>query len=115
MGLFRELKKFGSRNGPVEAEIINTMPKNPYPDTDQDRIEWLKEALHEQGKKILSKEELQQVVRDTMREELSSVGKGTKAVIITLAVIIGSLTVIFGGIKTILGALGFHYTGVLTK
>lgn len=87
--------------------------ENLTPKTDEERIAWLENALEEQGKKIMSKEELKKVVRDvvqeTMKEILFTTGKGTKAVIITLAVVIGSLAVIGGGIKWILGFIGYTY------
>lgn len=55
------------------------------------------------------KKEVSESVRETMKEVLSSVGTGTKATLITLATIIGALVVIGGGIKVVLGFIGFQY------
>ena len=54
-------------------------------------------------------------VRAIFAEELGNFFKGTgsrtKAILVGTAVVIGALTVIFGGFKIILGWLGFNYIG----
>lgn len=73
--------------------------------TDKERIHNLEEAI----KKLATKDEMAMIVRETMKEVFLTIGKGTKATIITLAVILGSLAVIGGGIKWLLGFIGFSY------
>ena len=75
--------------------------------TDHQRIIDLEEAL----KKIPDADTIAHIVRNTMREVLFTTGKGTKAVIISTAVIIGALGIILGGAKIILGFFGFQYLG----
>lgn len=61
------------------------------------------------------KEQLPDIIRAVFAEELKNffkiTGVNTKTVIVTGAVIVGSLTVIFGGAKAILGWIGFSYLG----
>jgi len=54
-----------------------------------------------------TKGDIAEIVQNTLRETLLSAGKWSKATIITIAVIIGSLGVISGGFKAILGWIGF--------
>lgn len=55
------------------------------------------------------RKEIKNVVHEALVEFFSAKGKLTKQVLVGLAVIVGSLTVIFAGFKAILGWLGFHY------
>lgn len=57
------------------------------------------------------KEEIRQIVHDALTDYFSSKGKIGKQVILSAAIIIGSITVIVGGIKTVLAWLGFTYLG----
>lgn len=83
----------------------------PEEKSDHDRIVALENDVRKLDSRILSKEVLAQVVRDTMKEVLFTTGKGTKAVLITTAVIIGALAIIGGGAKFLLGLFGFQYLG----
>lgn len=56
-----------------------------------------------------TKDEVAEVVRQTLLDTLFKTGKWTKLGIITAATIIGSLVVIGGGLKWILGLIGFSY------
>lgn len=56
-----------------------------------------------------TKEEMENVVRQTLLDTLFKTGKWTKFGIITAATIIGSLVVIGGGLKWLLGLIGFSY------
>lgn len=58
---------------------------------------------------LATKEDIENIVRNTMVDVLFKAGRGTKAVIITLAVIFGSVAVIGGGFKWLLGFIGFTY------
>ncbi len=58
-----------------------------------------------------TKNDIEKVVKDAMIETLFKTGKGTKMVLITVATVVGSLIVIGGGFKWILGLIGFTYLG----
>ncbi len=73
--------------------------------TELQRIEDLEAAI----KKIPTEEKIAEIVRGVILEIFKSLGKDTKAGIIALAVIIGSIAVIGGGLKWILGFIGFQY------
>lgn len=73
--------------------------------TELERIEALEGAM----KNIATKSDVEQIVRETMLQVIVESGKLTKMGITTLAVIIGSLVVIGGGLKWFLAVLGFTY------
>lgn len=54
-----------------------------------------------------TKEEMKIIVNDALTEFFVATGKSYKGYLLGAAVIIGSLTVIFGGLKALLGWLGF--------
>lgn len=56
-------------------------------------------------------ERIKELMHNTLEEFFSNKGKTLKTFLITAATIVGSLTVIFGGIKVFLGWLGFNYLG----
>ena len=58
-----------------------------------------------------TKAEIKEVVNEALIEFFTTKGKLSKNIIITTAVIIGSLVVIAGGFKWILGIIGFSYLG----
>ena len=64
---------------------------------------------HPSGFTEKQKEEISLIVANAMDCYFKSKGRLGKQIIIGTAVIIGSLTVIFGGFKVILGWLGFTY------
>lgn len=55
------------------------------------------------------RQELKKLVAEAMTEYFEGTGKMTKNFLITAATIIGALVVIFGGVKALLGWLGFIY------
>lgn len=55
---------------------------------------------------LATKQDIENIVARAMVDSLLKVGRGTKTVIITLAVIIGALGVITGGFKWLLAAIG---------
>lgn len=55
------------------------------------------------------KAEIKNLVAEAIEEYFISTGSMTKSWLLTLATIIGSLAVIFGGAKALLGWLGFTY------
>lgn len=55
------------------------------------------------------REELKEMMTDAIDCYFTRKGKTTKHLLITAATVIGSITVILVGIKTILGWLGFTY------
>lgn len=73
--------------------------------TEGERIAELEKAIA----CLPTRDEIKLIVAEVMREAFLSAGKGAKAVIITLAVVIGSIAVIGGGLKSVLGFIGFHY------
>ena len=52
---------------------------------------------------------IKQLMHASLNEFFASKGKNAKSILFTLAAIVGALTVIFGGMKTVLAWLGFHY------
>lgn len=53
------------------------------------------------------KQEIKSLVHEAIAEYFSTKSKSAKAILIAAATIVGSLTVIFGGFKVVLGWLGF--------
>ena len=64
---------------------------------------------HDMIAALPKKEEIAPLVHDALVQFFSTKGGLAKKVIIGTAVVIGSLTVIFGGLKTILVWIGFTY------
>jgi hypothetical protein len=56
-----------------------------------------------------TKEEIANIVRAAMLDSLLKTGKSTKAILITVAAVMGSLVIIGGGFKWLLGLIGFTY------
>lgn len=79
---------------------------------EHEKPQWFKdhEKYEEERMKLLvTKSELKPLVHEALTEYFEDKGSMTKKVLIGTAVVIGSITVIFGGIKAILGWLGFSY------
>lgn len=74
--------------------------------TERERLEAVENALG----KLPTSDDMDEIVRAALKEVFLQTGKGAKAVIITSAVIIGSLIVIGGGLKWLLGLIGFIYS-----
>lgn len=55
------------------------------------------------------REEIKKIMHEALVEFFSSKGKATKQILIATAIVIGSLTVILGGVKTFLAWIGFTY------
>jgi len=55
--------------------------------------------------------EIKAIMHDALTEYFSSKGSLLKQILLTAAVIVGAITVIFGGLKTVLGWIGFSYLG----
>lgn len=53
------------------------------------------------------RDELKAIVHEAMTDYFLQKGKSGKALIVGAAIIIGSIAVIFGGLKSLLGWLGF--------
>lgn len=58
-----------------------------------------------------TKDEIKEVVAEALIEFFTTKGKLSKNIIVTAAIVIGSLVVIGGGLKWILGLIGFSYIG----
>lgn len=57
------------------------------------------------------KEEIKVVVQEALIEYFEKKGATVKNVMVTVAILIGAVTVIFGGLKEILMFVGFNYVG----
>ena len=68
-------------------------------------------TLYEEVKSRPTKEEIEEIVTQSMASYFEKKGTTLKAILIGTAVVVGSLTVILGGIKAILAYLGFTYIG----
>lgn len=53
--------------------------------------------------------EIKSLLHEALREYFGILGKGAKFWIVTIALIIGSFSVIFGGLKSFLAFIGFTY------
>lgn len=58
-----------------------------------------------------SDDEIEAIVVNALKVYFEKKGTSLKTILIGTAIIIGAITVIFGGIKAILGWLGFSYLG----
>jgi hypothetical protein len=58
---------------------------------------------------VPTKEDVRKIFSDELGKFFKGTGNKTKLFLVGAAVVIGSLTVIFGGIKALLGFLGFAY------
>lgn len=56
-----------------------------------------------------TKDEIDQIVTDSLVNFFTSKGVMSKNILVTVAVVIGSMAVIFGGFKWLLGIIGFSY------
>lgn len=83
--------------------------QNDQKTTHDQKMEERVRALEKHVANIPNKEEISEIVRDTMKDVLFKTGKSTKAILLTTAVVIGALVVIGGGLKAILGWIGFTY------
>lgn len=77
--------------------------------TNEEKLSRRVRALERHVADLPTKEEIAGIVKSTMKDVLFETGKGTKAIILTTAVIIGALVVIGGGLKALLGWIGFNY------
>lgn len=75
----------------------------------QIRIERRMRALEKHVENLPTKDEVEEIVRNTIKETLLLSGRGAKAVIITTAAIVAALAIIGGGLKFLLGLIGFHF------
>ena len=65
-------------------------------------------AIEDHLKEMPKKEDMNQLVKEAMIAALSSTGKKTKLWITTIAIVMGSLVIISGGLKWLLGLFGFY-------
>ena len=65
-------------------------------------------AIEDHLKEMPKKEDMDELVRKAMIAALSSTGKRTKLWITTIAIVMGSLVIISGGLKWLLGLFGFY-------
>ncbi len=77
--------------------------------TTEQKLQRRMRALEKHVEQLPTKDDVAKIVEDTMKEVLFRTGKGTKAIILTTAVIVGALVVIGGGVKWLLGIIGFSY------
>lgn len=58
---------------------------------------------------IPTRDEFRDMVKDSMFDAIRQAGQTTKMTIVTIATIVGAIAVISGGLKWILGWIGFEY------
>lgn len=66
-------------------------------------------AIEETLANIPKRDEMDELIRNALTDSLFKAGSGVKMTLITIATIIGALAVISGGLKWILGFIGFTY------
>jgi tetrahydromethanopterin S-methyltransferase subunit G len=66
-------------------------------------------AIEEKIDNVATREDIEKIVHAALAEFFKKTGRGAKAAIITAATIIGSIVVIGGGFKWLLGVIGFEY------
>ena len=59
----------------------------------------------------MQREEIKSLVQEALTDYFTTKGKLGKNLVVGAAIVVGSLTVIFGGLKAILGWIGFSYIG----
>lgn len=67
------------------------------------------EGEDERLSKFATKVEIKKLVSEALEDSYKGYGKKGKALLISVAVIITSLTAILGGLKIMLGWIGFNY------
>jgi hypothetical protein len=66
-------------------------------------------AIEEKIDNVATREDIENIVHTALSDFFKKTGRGAKAAIITAATIIGSIVVIGGGFKWLLGVIGFEY------
>jgi len=66
-------------------------------------------AIEETLANIPKRDEMDELIRSALTDTLFKAGSGVKMTLITMATIIGAIAVISGGLKWILGWIGFEY------
>lgn len=69
------------------------------------------QAVEAKLKDLPTKADIGEVVKEAMIDALLKAGKWGKATLITVAVLIGTITVISGAFKAVLTFIGFSYIG----
>jgi len=99
-------------NQPTNQDLLDSFKKHAAEDTlfqaDTVRIHT---AMEKRMDTLATKDDVRDIFASELKNFFRIGGLRSKTVILTTATIIGALVVIFGGIKSILGWVGFHYLG----
>ena len=102
----------GAHDNPSNAELsaqIQKQDENFITHSKEDKINF--DAIHARLNKFATREDVREIFSQELKTFFKVTGVNTKTFIIGAAVVIGSLVVIFGGIKSVLAWLGFTFIG----
>ena len=88
---------------PTNKDILDAL--NKHIEEDMVTFQSLRDTINAQT----DEDRIAEIFKNTLVEFFESKGRGVKSILITTAVVLGALAVIGGGIKSVLGWIGFHY------
>ena len=97
-----------SQANPSNADLLTVLHRHFDEDAKfQNDTTDIHKAMNERMDTLATKEDVRSIFAQELRAFFKVTGLNTKTIIITTASIVGSLVVIFGGLKAVLGWLGF--------
>lgn len=96
------------QTNPSNAELLKAFHTHAAEDKAfQDTTTEIHKAMNARMDTLATKEDVRSIFAQELRNFFKITGLNTKTIIITTATIIGALVVIGGGLKTVLGWIGF--------
>ena len=93
---------------PSNADLLNAFTRHAKEDAKfQTDTTDIHKAMNARMDTLATKDDVRSIFAQELRAFFKVTGLNTKTIIITTASIVGSLVVIFGGLKAVLGWLGF--------
>ena len=97
---------------PSNQDILDSFRKHAGEDAKfQHETNEVHKAMMKRMDTLVTKEDVRVIFSEELGKFFKVSGLNIKTIIVTTAMIIGAMTVIFGGIKAMLGWIGFHYLG----
>lgn len=95
---------------PTNQDLLNSFETHAKDDADfQAETITIHDAMNKRMDTLATKEDVRDIFASELKNFFRIGGMRSKTIIITVATIIGSLVVIFGGVKSFLGWLGFTF------
>lgn len=99
-------------NNPTNQDILDSFKHHTDEDLKfQGEPNEIHKAMMARMDTLVTKDDVREVFAEELKNFFRIGGMRSKTVIITTATLIGALVVIFGGLKSLLAWLGFHFTG----